>query len=178
MQRCSPDFIDATNKRFEAIEARLDRVETRLDRVQDDLGLLKGGHARSVAERQVGLIAEDLDLEYVRTLTFEDLRSMVRGHDTSDLKANDLRSFRLADLILEATDPQGVSCYVAVDISFTVNGRDTRRALRNVAYLSRFTGQRALAVVAGVHIDDRIRARVDAGEVFWYRIDQHSLGVA
>ena len=170
------DFIDATNKRFEAIEARLDRVETWLDRVQDDLGLLKGGHARSVAERQVGLIAEDLDLEYVRTLMFEDLRSMVRGHDTSDLKANDLRSFRLADLILEATE--GVSCYVAVEISFTVNGRDTRRALRNAAYLSRFTGQRALAVVAGVHIDDRIRARVDAGEVFWYRIDQHSLGVA
>ncbi|MDE0026202.1 MAG: hypothetical protein OXP69_17475 [Spirochaetaceae bacterium] len=123
------DFIDATNKRFEAIEARLDRVETRLDRVQDDLGLLNGGHARSVAKRQVGLIAEDLDLEYVRTLTFEDLRSMMRGHDTSDLKANDLRSFRLADLILEATDPQGVSCYVAVEISFTVNGRDTRRAL-------------------------------------------------
>ena len=153
-------------------------METRLDRVQDDLGLLNGGHARSVAKRQVGLIAEDLDLEYVRTLTFEDLRSMMRGHDTSDLKANDLRSFRLADLILEATDPQGVSCYVAVEISFTVNGRDTRRALRNAAYLSRFTGQRAFAVVAGVHIDDRIRAQVDAGEVFWYRIDQHSLGVA
>ena len=55
----------------------------------------------------------------------------MRAHDTSDLPANDLRSFRLADLILEETDPQGASCYVAVEVSFTVNGRDSRRALRN-----------------------------------------------
>ena len=186
------DFIAATEKRFAAVEARLDRIEirldrteTRLDRIEDgqtrirnDLGLLKGGHARNVAERQAGLIVEDLGLEYVRTLAFDDIRSLVRAHDTSDLPANDLRSFRLADLILEATDPQGASCYVAVEISFTVNGRDSRRALRNAEYLSRFTGRRAFAIVAGVHVDDRIRDRIDAGEVFWYQLDQHSLETA
>ena len=179
------DFIAATEKRFVAIEARLDRTETRLDRIEDgqtrirnDLGLLKGGHARNVAERQAGLIVEDLGLEYVRTLAFDDIRSIVRAHDTSDLAANDLRSFRLADLILEATDPQGAACYVAVEISFTVNGRDTRRAVRNAGYLNRFTGQRAFAVVAGVHVDDRIRDRIDAGEVSWYQLEQHSLDIA
>ena len=99
----------------------------------------------------------------------------MRAHDTSDLPANDLRSFRLADLILEATDPQGAYCYVAVEISFTVNGRDTRRAVRNAGYLSRFSGRRAFAVVAGVHVDNRIQDRIDAGEVSWYRLDQHSL---
>ena len=88
-----------------------------------------------------------------------------------------LRSFRLADLILEATDRQGASCYVAVEISFTVNGRDTRRAVRNAGYLNRFTGQRAFAVVAGVHVDDRIRDRIDAGEVSWYQLEQHSLDI-
>ena len=176
------DFIAATEKRFVAVEARLDRIETRLDRIEDgqtrirnDLGLLKGGHARNVAERQAGLIVEDLGLEYVRALAFDDIRSLVRAHDTSDLPANDLRSFRLADLILEATDTQGASCYVAVEISFTVNGRDSRRALRNAGYLSRFTGRRAFAVVAGVHVDNRIQDRIDAGEVSWYRLDQHSL---
>ena len=186
------DFIAATEKRFAAVEARLDRIETRLDRtetrldriedgqtrIRNDLGLLKGGHARNVAERQAGLIVEDLGLEYVRALAFDDIRSLVRAHDTSDLPANDLRSFRLADLILEATDPQGASCYVAVEISFTVNGRDSRRAVRNAGYLSKFTGRRAFAVVAGVHIDDRIRDRIDAGEVSWYRLDQHSLEIA
>ena len=161
------DFIAATEKRFAAVEARLDRIEDGQTRIRNDLGLLKGGHARNVAERQAGLIVEDLGLEYVRALAFDDIRSMVRAHDTSDLAANDLRSFRLADLILEATDQQGASCYVAVEISFTVNGRDTRRALRNAGYLSRFTGRQAFAVVAGVHVDDRIRDRIDAGEVSW-----------
>ena len=171
------DFIAATEKRFAAVEARLDQIEDGQTRIRNDLGLLKGGHARNVAERQAGLIVEDLGLEYVRTLAFDDIRSIVRAHDTSDLETNDLRSFRRADLILEATDPQGASCYVAVEISFTVNGRDTRRAVRNAGYLNRFTGQRAFAVVAGVHVDDRIRDRIDAGEVSWYQLEQHSLDI-
>ena len=172
------DFIAATEKRFAAVEARLDRIEDGQVRIRNDLGLLKGGHARNVAERQAGLIVEDLGLEYVRTLAFDDIRSIVRAHDTSDLETNDLRSFRLADMILEATDPQGASCYVAVEISFTVNGRDTRRAVRNAGYLGRFTGQRAFAVVAGVHVDDRIRDRIDAVEVSWYQLEQHLLEIA
>ena len=147
-------------------------------RIREDMALLKGGHARNVAERQVMLIVEDLGLEYVRTLNFEDITNMVRTHDTSGLGASDLRSFRLADLILEAKDQAGATCYAAVEISFTVNGRDTRRALRNAEYLSRFTGQRAHAVVAGVHVDERIREHIAAGEVSWYRLDRNSLEVA
>ncbi|MDE0445938.1 MAG: hypothetical protein OXH96_04630, partial [Spirochaetaceae bacterium] len=70
------------------------------------------------------------------------------------------------------------TCYVAVEISFTVNGRDTRRALRNAEYLSRFTGRQACAVVAGVHVDERIREHIAAGEVSWNRLDRNSLEVA
>ncbi|MDE0239922.1 MAG: hypothetical protein OXQ84_06945, partial [bacterium] len=147
-------------------------------RIREDMGLLKGGHARNVAERQAVLIVEDLGLEYVRTLNFEDITNMVRTHDTSGLGASDLRSFRLADLILEAKEQAGTTCYVAVEISFTVNGRDTRRALRNAEYLSRFTGRQAYAVVAGVHVDERIREHIAAGEVTWYRLDRNSLEVA
>ncbi len=147
-------------------------------RIRDDMALLKGGHARTVAERQAVLIVEDLGLEYVRTLNFEDITNMVRTHDTSGLGANDLRSFRLADLILEAKEQPGATCYVAVEISFTVNGRDTRRVLRNAEYLRRFTGQPAHAVVAGVHVDERIREPIAASEVSWYRLDRNSLEVA
>ena len=192
------DFVAASNKRFEAIEARLDRVDGDLStlktgqakmqedlsvlksgqaRMQDDLSLLKGGHARSAAERQAGLIAEDLGLEYVRTLTFDDVRVMVRSHDTTDIPVNDLRSFRLADLIMEATDA-GESCYVAVEISFTANGRDTKRALRNAGFLTRFTGRRAYAVIASVKVDDRIRGILDDGDVSWYRLERKTLDVA
>lgn len=192
------DFVAAANKRFEAIEARLDRVDDDLStlkagqakmqedlsvlkggqaRMQDDLSLLKGGHARNAAERQAGLIAEDLGLEYVRTLTFDDVRDMVRSHDTTDIPVNDLRSFRLADLIVEATDA-GESCYVAVEISFTANGRDTKRAFRNARFLTTFTGRRAYAVIASVKVDDRIRGILDDGDVSWYRLDRKTLDVA
>ncbi len=192
------DFVAAANQRFEAIEARLDRVDDDLStlkagqakmredlsvlkgdqaRMQDDLSVLKGGHAGNAAERQAGLIAEDLGLEYVRTLTFDDVRDMVRSHDTTDIPVNDLRSFRLADLIVEATDA-GESCYVAVEISFTANGRDTKRAFRNAGFLTTFTGRRAYAVIASIKVDDRIRGILDDGDVSWYRLDRKTLDVA
>ncbi|MDD9987541.1 MAG: hypothetical protein OXQ31_14800 [Spirochaetaceae bacterium] len=192
------DFVAAANQRFEAIEARLDRVDDDLStlkagqarmqedlsvlksgqaRMQDDLSVLKGGHARNAAERQAVLIAEDLGFEYVRTLTIVDIRDLVRSHDTADIPVNDLRSFRLADLIVEATDA-GESCYVAAEISFTANGRDTKRALRNAGFLTRFTGRRAYAVIASVQVDDRIRGVLDDGDVSWYRLDRKTLDVA
>ena len=199
------DFVTAANKRFEAIETRLDRMEDDLTelkggqarmqdgqarmqddlsllkrghaRMQDDLSVLKGGHARNAAERQAGLIAEDLGLEYVRTLTFDDIRNLVRSHDTTDIPVNDLRSFRLADLVVEAAQ-EGDACYVAVEISFTANGRDTKRALRNAGFLTRFTGRRAYAVVASVQVDDRIRDILDDGGVSWHRLDRKTLDVA
>ena len=199
------DFVTAANKRFEAIETRLDRMEDDLTelkggqarmqggqarmqddlsllkrghaRMQDDLSVLKGGHARNATERQAGLIAEDLGLEYVRTLTFDDIRNLVRSHDTTDIPVNDLRSFRLADLVVEAAQ-EGDACYVAVEISFTANGRDTKRALRNAGFLTRFTGRRAYAVVASVQVDDRIRDILDDGDVSWHRLDRKTLDVA
>ena len=192
------DFVAAANQRFEAIEARLDRVDDDLStltagqarmqedlsvlkggqaRMQDDLSLLKGGHARNAAERQAGLIAEDLGLEYVRTLTVDDVRDLVRSHDTTDIPVNDLRSFRLADLIVEAT-AAGEPCYVAVEVSFTANGRDTKRAFRNAGFLTRFTGRRAYAVIASVKVDDRIRGVLDDGDVSWYRLERKTLDVA
>ena len=199
------DFVTAANKRFEAIETRLDRMEDDLTelkggqarmqdgqarmqddlsllkrghaRMQDDLSVLKGGHTRNAAERQAGLIAEDLGLEYVRTLTFDDIRNLVRSHDTTDIPVNDLRSFRLADLVVEAAQ-EGDACYVAVEISFTANGRDTKRALRNAGFLTRFTGRRAYAVVASVQVDDRIRDILDDGDVSWHRLDRKTLDVA
>ena len=146
-------------------------------RMQDDLSVLKGGHARNATERQAGLIAEDLGLEYVRTLTFDDIRNLVRSHDTTDIPVNDLRSFRLADLVVEAAQ-EGDACYVAVEISFTANGRDTKRALRNAGFLTRFTGRRAYAVVASVQVDDRIRDILDDGDVSWHRLDRKTLDVA
>ena len=129
-------FVEATNQRFDRVEerldkgdARMDRIERRLDRLTDDVGMLKGAHARTTALQEADVIAEDMGLTLVRVLSRDDLRTLTPSQGVVDIPASHLRSFRLADLVMEAANPDGETSFVAVEISFTVNGRDTARAL-------------------------------------------------
>jgi len=157
-------FVEATNRRFDALENRVASI-------QDDVGILKGAHARSVALRETPFIASEMGFRWVKNLTEFDLWELINGADTSGIPTNELRSFRRADLIIEATDQNGNPCYIAVEVSFTANGRDTSRALRNAEFLTRFTGKQAFSAVVGLRRDDRIRGLVESGEVFWYQLD-------
>ena len=167
--------FDRMDQRFDRMDQRLGRVEARLDRVIDDLGPLKGAHAGNVAVKEASLIALDLGLRYRKSLTSMELVSLSDAVDTTDVAANELRSFHRADVIVEAADREGERCYAAVEASYTVNGRDTARAIRNAGLLSRFTGRRSYAVVAGLRRDDRIQDRVDAGEVLWYQLTPEAM---
>ena len=177
-------FAEATNQRFDRIEERLDRgdermdrIEGRLDRLTDDVGVLKGAHARSTALREADVIAEDMGLTLVRVLSRDDLRTLTPSQGIADIPASHLRSFRLADLVMETANSEGETSYVAVEISFTVNGRDTARAVRNAGFLSRFTDRPARAAVAGARLDERIRDRLESEGVFWYELSPESLDV-
>lgn len=64
----------------------------------------------------------------------------------------DVKSFREADLVLLARDDSGHPAYIAVEASYTVSGRDIRRARRNAEYLQELTGLPAKGAVAGVEI--------------------------
>ena len=161
-------FVEATNRRFDALENRVASI-------QDDVGILKGAHARSAALRETPFIASEMGFRWVKDLTEFDLWDMINGADTSGIPTNELRSFRRADLIIEATDQDGNPCYIAVEISFTANGRDTSRALRNAEFLTRFTGKQAFSAVVGLRRDDRIQGLVESGEVFWYQLDPEIL---
>ena len=163
-------FIAATERRFDLLEAKTDRM-------MDGLGILKGAHARNEAVEEASTIARDLGLRRTKTLTRDDLWELTDRADTTAIDRADLRSFRRADLILEATDEAGAPCYVAVEISFTANGRDTTRALRNAEFLTRFTGRRAYAAVSGLRRDDRIKDSIDAGAVFWHQLDPEIMEV-
>ena len=138
---------------------------------------VKNSIARDVAIDEASTIARDLGLRRTKTLTLDDLWELTDRADTTAIDRADLRSFRRADLIMEATDEAGESCYVAVEISFTANGRDTTRALRNADFLTRFTGRNAYAVVSGLRRDDRITDSIDAGAVFWYQLDPEVMDV-
>ena len=196
-------FVEATNRRFDTLENRVTSIQEdvgtlkedvgtlkgdvgtlkgdvgtlkiRVKSIQDDLGPLKGSHARDAALREASIIAEDMGFQRTKTLTQDDLGALLARADTSGIPTNELRSFRRADLIIEATDPNGATCYIAVEISFTVNGRDTTRARRNAAFLTKFTGDRSYPAVAGLRQDDRIHGLIDSGEVFWYQLDPEVL---
>ena len=138
---------------------------------------VKNSIARDVAIDEASTIARDLGLRRTKTLTLDDLWELTDRADTTAIDRADLRSFRRADLIMEATDDAGESCYVAVEISYIANGRDTTRALRNADFLTRFTGRNAYAVVSGLRRDDRITDSIDAGAVFWYQLDPEVMDV-
>ena len=55
-------------------------VEARLNRIEGDMSGLKGESARTRAIQDARGIAEDRGLEYVRTLTNDDLNGMARGN--------------------------------------------------------------------------------------------------
>ena len=164
-------MTDSQEQRFQSAPAqRFDRLEGRFDRVIDDLGPLKGAHAGNAAGKEAALIARDLGLGYRKSLTIIELLNLTDAADTTDVAVNELRSFHRADLIVEVTDSDGEVCYVAAEASYTVNGRDTERAIRNAGLLTKLTGRRSHAVVAGCRRDDRIRDRVESGAVYWYQL--------
>ena len=110
-------------------------VEARLNRIEGDMSGLKGDYARTRAIQDARGIAEDRGLEYVRTLTNDDLNGMARGNLDRDV----LRSFRNADLVIEATYGTA-SRFIAMEISYTADQRDCSRAIRNAELITRFTG--------------------------------------
>ena len=171
------EFMAATKCRFEEIDRRFMAVDRRFDRIERDLAPIKAAHARNAAVREADLIAEESGLTFIRVFTDAEIRELVRSSDTTGIPTGDLRSFRRADLVMEASDDAQERCYLAVEISFTANGRDTTRALRNAALLTRFTDRGAYAAVAGLRYDNRIRDRFEADEVTWYQLDAHALEV-
>ena len=150
-------FVADTNRRFNRVEA--------------DMGNLKGVLVRREAIEHATVSAREMGLRRTKTLAPDDVWDLADSVDTSGISTDDLRSFRRADLIMETVDSEGETHYVAVEISFTVNGRDTSRAIRNAEFLTRFTGKRSHAVVSGIALDYGVRSIAESGEVFWYQLD-------
>ena len=175
------DFEKNVNARFDRLEARVDeldqRTERRFQRVFDDLSILRAAHARSAARAQAPAIVEDMGLQWIRNLKVIDILNMIAGKDTSDIPRNLMRRFRRADLFVETTDAQGETCYVAVEVSYTADERDTDRAITFAGYLNRFTQRSAYPAVASLRMDNRTEGLVESGAVFWYEMIPEDLQV-
>ena len=169
--------LDEVEGRLGGVEGRLETVESGLNALRNDVAPLKAAHARNAAIEDATGIARSFGLRRIRTLTQDDLWDLTDSIHASDVPSNELESFRRADLIMEATDETGKPCYIAVEISFTVNGRDTDRAIRNAGFLTKWTGRPARAVVAGFRRDNRIQSRIESGDVSWHQLDAEDLEV-
>ena len=140
-------------------------------RLDGNMGELKGMYFMQWAVREAPNIAMDLGLTYRRTLEDDEVRQMALNAAGGRALTPELKSFRGADLVIEATDGSE-TWYISVEASFTVDRRDTDRAIRNAALLTEFTGYPAKPAVAGVRKDREIEGQIESGEVFWYEIEE------
>ena len=166
--------LEEVKDRQDSMAQDIDVIKTRQDSMADDIGLVKGGYARAEVIREAGVIAFDLGLGYVRNVEKLELAALAQKHSNSGIATADLRSFRAADLVVMAINGSEI-VYLAVEISFTADQRDSDRAIRNAAMLEQFTGSPAKAVVASVKNDDHVSGQIDKGLIHWHSIDQRSL---
>ena len=184
LPRIVSDLARNTDQRFDRVDQRMDKLDQRMDkhdqrmeRLKNDIGVLRGAHARNAAKEYADDITDELGLEMIRVLSGAEIRTLARSQESKDIHINDLRSFRAADLIIEARDSKDETCYVAVEVSFTANGRDTRRAIRNAGFIYRFTGKRAYSVVTGIRRDDGIQQAIESGNVLWFQLPAEAFEV-
>ena len=170
-------FNDRMQEFVEQQQGFNDRFEARMDRIEGDISVVKGGHARSRGVDAAPDIADDLNLEYVRTLSRVELVTISRALTDSDITTGDRRSFRDADLIIEAANGTE-TVYVAVEISDTADRRDSDRAERNARYLAQHMNLPALAAVASVRNDRELQDLIDARNIHWHQLAERDLQAA
>ena len=144
-------------------------IEARLDRIEGDTGALKGDFARTRTVQDAAGIASDMGLQFVRTLSSDELRDMAGNTLPRDIG----RSFRNADLVIEATDGTGAR-YIATEIPFTADRRSCDRAIRNADLITRFTGKAAQAAIASVRNDREAAEVVESGDMYWHPLEDRT----
>ena len=163
-------FMLEANAQSTNINANVTSTNVKLDGLKDDIGLVKGGHARNELRHKASLIADDLGYQLISELPQGALVAFAKIAVANGVANNEVESFRNADTVMMVQDANNQPGYVAVEVSYTVNTNDVRRAKRNASYLEQYTGIRSHPVVAGVDILPEAKQEADANNVYWYRI--------
>ena len=149
-------------------------IKRRQNTMANDIGDVKGAHALAEVAKNTAVIAYDLGFEYVGEVSRLDLAKMAQKVLDMGFEQNEVGSFRRADLVIETNSAAG-PVYLAVEVSFTADARDTDRALRNAGFLRAVTGHTAHAVIASVRNDHYVDGIIAKGKVHRYSIGEHSL---
>ena len=167
--------LESFEGKVDGLQSMFEELGAKFDGVRDDLGLVKGGHARSAMVNNLPRIAAEFGFQYIAAMpqtTVMEFASMARalGEEQSQVA-----SFRNADMVMHVLDDKGQPAYVAIEASFTVDSNDINRAVRNAGYLTRFTGLPAFPAVAGVAVMPEAQEEVDTEKVFLYKISPREL---
>ncbi|MDE2785803.1 MAG: hypothetical protein OXL37_03995 [Chloroflexota bacterium] len=166
--------MDRLTERMDRLTERMEAVERGINRLRDDFGEFRADVAGNAALKNAAAIAGVAGLIRTRNVSQDELMAMTRANDTTGIARNDLDSFHHADLVMEATDDNGQVHYVTVEVSYTADERDTRRAIRNAGYMTRFTGLPAHAVIVAARIDRRIDYIINSGQIHWYQLRERA----
>lgn len=165
-------FVDEQRQHNEKTDQSIARIDRSIDRLRRDTSNMRAAHARNETTREAGVIASAMGYRLARILTIDDLSGIVDGADTADLDSGDLLSFKRGDLVMETTDETGATHYIAMEISYTADERDTGRAIRNTRLLTRFTGRPAHAAIASIRNVYEIQSFIDSGQVYWHPLPE------
>ena len=167
--------LESFEGKVDGLQSMFEELGAKFDGVRDDLGLVKGGHARSAMVNNLPRIAAEFGFQYIAAMpqtTVMEFANMARalGEEKSQVA-----SFRNADMVMHVLDDKGQPAYVAIEASFTVDSNDINRAVRNAGYLTRLTGLPAFPAVAGVAVMPEAQEEVDTEKVFLCKISPREL---
>ena len=170
-----PDLLESVDILTAKIDSLSTEMNAKVDGIRQDLGEVRGGHARSAVLRNAALVANGLGYQLIAEVPRGIILGFSKVAASNNVSPDDVKSFQQADLVLYVSDDQGSPRYLAIEASFTVAGRDIDRAVRNARYLVQYTGLQADPVVAGVEVLAEAQARIDKGEAWLYRIERRDL---
>jgi hypothetical protein len=119
LPRVMAEFIETTNRRSEETDQRFDSMEHAQSVHSRHISDMKGRFIEMNAERAGMAIAWEMGLREAHILTFREVEAIaeeaIRAGKAEGIARNDMRSFRMADMLMEATNKQGQVCYIAGD---------------------------------------------------------------
>ncbi|MYC30827.1 MAG: hypothetical protein F4X65_12170 [Chloroflexi bacterium] len=145
----------------------------RFDRMESDLSFWKKDYTQRRLASRSESIPSDMGIDFLRNMTYGELTKIALAAAGGQALSDDLKSFRDADLVVIALDG-GTTRYLVVEISYTADERDTRRAIRNARILEEQTGIPSTPVVASVRNTNEVQDMVVSGQVYWHYVPPHA----
>lgn len=148
---------------------------SRMSHTEQDRATLKNLTTRIQSDKYAPALAAELNLTFNCCLQPQELTEMAAS---AGLTGAQRRSFIQADLVILANETgseQDQPRYIAAEVSYTGAPRDTARALRNAAIITRVTGSPCESALVSVRNDEEAVQQVRDGLLHWYQLEERDL---